>query len=187
MHGSFYCTSDTNNFFVLSFLGKLSILFSYNCDHSYGGAKDNGRVIRCIRAFSNKINQLLCCSLSSSHGKKTFLASTTNQIKIYEYDKFTRKSEFSFRNEMRIKFIKWMPFDDKVLAILQNDTICVFGCDGSMLKPIRRYDPLKAREKFLRKSNHRVEMLKYVGDKNGANDHNDVVMPENSGKSFFND
>lgn len=163
------------------FWGNCQFLLSYNCDHTYG-AKDNGRVIRCIRAFSNKINQLLCCSLSSSHGMKTFLASTTNQIKIYEYDKFTRKSEFSFRNEMRIKFIKWMPFDDKVLAILQNDTICVFGCDGSMLKPIRRYDPLKAREKFLRKSNHRVEMLKYVGDKN--NDHNDVVVPENSGKLF---
>lgn len=146
---------------------------------------DNGRVIRCIRAFSNKINQVLCCSLSSSRGMKTFLASTTNQIKIYEYDKFTRKSEFSFRNEMRIKFIKWMPYDDKVLAILQNDTICVFGCDGSLLKPIRRYDPLKAREKFLRKSNNRIEMLKYVCNNNEANDHK-VVMADTSGKSNKN-
>lgn len=136
---------------------------------------DNGKIVRCIRAFSNKINQLLCCSLSSSYGKKTFLASTTNQIKIYDYDNFTRKSEFSFRNEMRIKLIKWMPNDDKVLAILQNDTICVFGCDGSLLKPIRRYDPLKAREKFLRKSNNRVEMLKYVYDNNEANDQKAAV------------
>jgi WD40 repeat protein len=124
---------------------------------------DSGRVLRCIRAMSSEINQLLCCSLNSAHATKTFLVSTTNQIKIYEYDKFTRKSEFSFGNEMRIKFVKWMPCDDKVLAILRNDIICVFG-DGNSLKPIRRYDPLKAREKFLRKSNQRVEMMKYVDD-----------------------
>lgn len=76
-----------------------------------------------------------------------------------------------------------MPYDDKVLAILQNDTICVFGCDGSLLKPIRRYDPLKAREKFLRKSNNRIEMLKYVCNNNEGNDHK-VVVGDNSGKSL---
>lgn len=153
----------------------------------------NGRVLRCIRVFaSNEINQLLCCSLKSSNaggGRSSscscfhhVLASTTNQIKIYEYDKLTKKSEFSFRNELRIKFIKWMPYDDKILAILRNDIICVFGWDGSILKLIRRYDPLKAREKFLRKSNHRIEMLKYVGynDNNECNDHK-TSRDENSG------
>jgi WD40 repeat protein len=147
---------------------------------------DSGRTLRCIRALSSEINQLLCCSLSSAHASKTFLVSTTNQIKIYEYDKFTRKSEFSFRNEMRIKFVKWMPCDDKVLAILRNDTICVFS-DGISLKPIRRYDPLKAREKFLRKSSQRIEMMKYVADdsenhKNG----NSSVANDNSGEISTN-
>lgn len=135
-----------------------------------------GKILRCIRGASSELNQLLCCSLSSGSCSKTFLASTTNQIKIYEHDKFTRKSEFSFRNEMRIKFVKWMPHDEKILAILTNDTICIFG-DANKLKLIRRYDPLKSREKFLRKSNHRIEMLKYVQDDNGNDDH-DVNVTE---------
>lgn len=123
---------------------------------------DSGRTLRCIRAFSNEINQLLC-SLNST---KTFVASTTNQIKIYEYDKFTKKSEFSFRNDLRIKFVKWMPHDDKLLVILNTDIICILSiiCDTNALKLIRHYEPLKAREKFLRKSNNKIEMLNYVCD-----------------------
>lgn len=62
-----------------------------------------------------------------------------------------------------------MPHDEKILAILTNDTICIFG-DGCLLKPIRHYEPLKAREKFLLKSNHRIEMLKYVCEDNDNDD-----------------
>lgn len=81
-----------------------------------------------------------------------------------------------------------MPHDEKILAILANDTICIFG-DANKLKLIRRYDPLKARQKFLRKSNHRIEMLKYVENDNGNDDH-DVNVTEmkemNLGKVSFN-
>lgn len=130
--------------------------------------------MRCIRAFSHGINQLLC-SLNST---KTFVASTTNQIKIYEYDKFTKKSEFSFRNDLRIKFIKWMPHDDKLLVILHTDTICIlsFICEANALKLIRHYEPLKAREKFLRKSNNKIEMLNYVCDESTTTDDDDKII-----------
>jgi WD40 repeat protein len=120
---------------------------------------DTGTTLRCIRAFSSEINQLLC-SLNSA---KTFVASTTNQIKIYDLDKFAKKSQFLFRNDLRIKFVRCVPHDDKVLAILQNDMICILS-DMNALKLIRHYDPLRAREKFLRKSNHKIEMLTYEYD-----------------------
>lgn len=101
------------------------------------------------------------CSLNS---EKTFVASTTNQIKIYDYDKFTKKSEFTIRNDLRIKFVRWIPHDDKLLAILHTDTVYILSiiCDSTILKLIRHYEPLKAREKFLRKSNNKIEMLNYV-------------------------
>jgi hypothetical protein len=123
--------------------------------------KDSGRTLRCIRAFSNEINQLLC-SLSCA---KTFVASTTNQIKIYEVDKFTKKSEYTIAKELRIKYIKCLPHDDKVLAILRNNAICIFTeMHATPLKLVRHFDPIKARDRFLRKTNYRVERLNYVSN-----------------------
>ena len=67
--------------------------------------------------------------------------------------------------------MKWMSHEEKIFAVLTNDTICIFG-DGALLKIVRNFQPLKAREKFLRKSEHRIEMLKYVCDKNNQSDLN---------------
>lgn len=94
---------------------------------------------------------------------QTIVASTTNQIKIYENDKFTKKSEFSLRTDLRIKFIKCVPHDDKLLVILHNDTICILS-GGDALKLIRHYEPLRERERFLRKSQHKIETLTYIKD-----------------------
>lgn len=103
---------------------------------------------------------------------KTFVATTTNQIKIYDHDKLTKKSEFSFRNELRIKFVKCVPHDDKLLVILENDTICILS-ETNALKLIRHYEPLKEREKFLRKSNHKIEMLNYASHHEANSDGDD--------------
>ncbi|KAG5680817.1 hypothetical protein PVAND_010302 [Polypedilum vanderplanki] len=118
---------------------------------------NSGKTVRCIRAFADEINQLLC-SLSNI---KTVVASTSRHIKIYEYDKFVKKFEFSFPNEMRIKFIKLVPHDSKLLVILQNDTICILN---DALKLIRHFDPLRERKRFLRKTHHKIEMMNYVKD-----------------------
>lgn len=142
---------------------------------------DSGRTVRCIRGFPNEINQLLC-SLNS--GGKAFVASTTNQIKIYEYDKFTKMSDFTFRNEMRIKFIKCLPHDDKLLVVLSNDTICIFN--AMPLKLIRNYDILKAKDKYLRRTNN-IEMLNYTSTSSCASVDGEAAVNDGNNSNTVDD
>ncbi|CAG9804612.1 unnamed protein product [Chironomus riparius] len=71
-----------------------------------------------------------------------------------------------------------MPHDDKLLVILHTDIICILSviCEANALKLIRHYEPLKAREKFLRKSNNKIEMLNYVCDESSMADDDDKII-----------
>lgn len=116
---------------------------------------DTGTTLRCIKAFSNPINQLL---FPFSH-PKTFVASSTNQIKIYDLDSFVKRSDFTARDDARIKSTKIIPHDDRLFVVLSSGIICILT---NSLKLIRHFDPLKARQKYLQKTNQKMEKLNYI-------------------------
>ena len=116
---------------------------------------DEGTTLRCIKAFSIPINQLLF----SSTDTKTFVASSSNQIKIYDLDSLVKRCEFTARDDAKIKSVNIIPHDDRLLVLLNNDIICILT---TALKLIRRFDPLKARQKYLQKTNQKMEKLNYI-------------------------
>jgi hypothetical protein len=116
---------------------------------------DEGTTLRCIKAFSDPINQL---SFTFSD-TKTFVASSSNQIRIYDLASFVKRSEFTARDDAKIKWVKSFPHDDRLLVVLSNDIICILT---AALKLVRRFEPLKARQKYLKKSNQKMEKLNYI-------------------------
>jgi WD40 repeat protein len=133
------------------FVQFLLCVFSYPHEFS-----DTGTTLRCIKAFSNPINQLLF----PFSNPKTFVASSTNQIKIYDLDSFAKRCEFTTRDDAKIKLVKIIPHsDDRMFVVLNNDIICILT---STLKLIRHFEPLKARQKYLQKTNQKMEKLNYI-------------------------
>jgi WD40 repeat protein len=133
------------------FVQFLLCVFSYPFEFS-----DTGTTLRCIKAFSNPINQLLF----PFSNPKTFVASSTNQIKIYDLDSFAKRCEFTARDDAKIKLVKIIPHsDDRMFVVLNNDIICILT---STLKLIRHFEPLKARQKYLQKTNQKMEKLNYI-------------------------
>lgn len=118
---------------------------------------DTGTTLRCIKAFSSPINQLLF----PFSDPKAFVASSTNQIKIYDLDSLVKKCEFSARDEARINLVKIIPHDDRLFVVLHNNIICILT---NALKLVRHFDPIKARQKYLQKSNQKMEELNYIYD-----------------------
>lgn len=116
---------------------------------------DNGATLRCIKAFSDPVNQLLFPFSEA----KTFVASSSNQIKIYDTVSFVRKCEFRPRDEAVIVMLKIIPHDDRLFVVLHSNIVCILT--GS-LKLIRHFEPLKARQKFMQKSNQKMEKLDYI-------------------------
>jgi WD40 repeat protein len=114
--------------------------------------------LRCIKAFSDPINQL---SFPFSDSK-TFVASSTHQIKIYDLDSLVKKGDFTARNDAKINLVKIIPHDDRVLVVLQNNIICILT--NGALKLIRHFEPLKARQKYLQKSNQKMEKVNYSNE-----------------------
>lgn len=90
-----------------------------------------------------------------------FVASSSNQIKIYDFESFSRRAEYSPRDDARIVTIKLIPNDDRVLVILHTSIICVLT---SALKLIRHFDPVKARHKFVQRSPQGAERLNYTSE-----------------------
>lgn len=120
---------------------------------------DSGVVQRCIKAFFNPINQLLFSSLLDP---KMLVASSSNQIKIYEYENFRKKFDYARENnDVKISFIKVCTTNDescKVITVLRNDIICILS---NSLRLIRHYEPLKARSKYLQRFPRKIEKLNY--------------------------
>lgn len=120
---------------------------------------DSGIVQRCIKAFSDTINQLLFST--SSLDTRTLVVSSCNQIKIYEYENFRKKFDYArAHNESRISLVKTIPGDDsgRLALMLSSNVICILS---SSLKIIRHYDPLKARNKYVQRFHQKVEQLNY--------------------------
>lgn len=88
-----------------------------------------------------------------------FVASSSNQIKIYDFESFAKRAEFTPKDDARIVAIKLIPNDDRMLIILQTNIICVLT---SALKLIRHFDPVKARHKFVQRSP--PERLNYISE-----------------------
>lgn len=126
---------------------------------------DCGTILRCIKAFSECINQLLFPFSNA----KTFVASSTNQIKIYDFKSFVKKNEFTPKDDARIVVIRMIPHDDRMLVVCSNNIVCILT---SALKLIRHFEPLKARQKYLQKANQKMEKLNYVSQPDDDNDDN---------------
>lgn len=90
-----------------------------------------------------------------------FVASSSNQIKIYDYESFAKRAEYTPKDDARIVAIKLIPNDDRMLVILHTNIICVLT---STLKLIRHFDPIKARHKFVQRSPHKSERLNYISE-----------------------
>lgn len=93
-----------------------------------------------------------------------FVASSSNQIKIYDFETFAKRAEFVPKDDARIVAIKLIPNDDRMLVILHTSIICVLT---SALKLIRHFDPVKARNKFVQRSPNKAERLNYVSESLG--------------------
>lgn len=120
---------------------------------------DSGIVQRCIKAFSETINQLLFST--SSLDSRSLVVSSCNQIKIYEYENFRKKFDYArAHNESRISLVKSIPSDDsgRLALMLSSNVICILS---NSLKIIRHYDPLKARNKYVQRFHQKVEQLNY--------------------------
>jgi WD40 repeat protein len=92
------------------------------------------------------------------------VASTSDQIKIYGVDNFTKKFDYtvtSCKDGLQIKLIRIVPHTDRLLAVLSNDTICILTV---ALKLIRHFKPLNAWQKFVQKSNYKIEKLSHYND-----------------------
>lgn len=87
------------------------------------------------------------------------MASSANQIKIYDLDSFVKKSEFAPGDDARINSVKSVPHDDRLFVVLHTDIICILT---SSLKLVRRFEPLKVRQKYLHKSNQKMEKVNYI-------------------------
>jgi hypothetical protein len=64
--------------------------------------------------------------------------------------------------------------DDKMLVVLNNDSICILTT--ATLKLVRHFDPLKARQKYLQKSNQKMEKLNYI--RHPENDDDDEMCSD---------
>lgn len=125
------------------------------CHVIFLNISDTATILRCIKAFCHPINLLLFPFADT----KTFVASTTLSIRIYDLESFTKRCEFSARDDARIKSVKIIPHDDRLIVVLNSDIICVLT---NALKLIRHFDPLKARQKYLHKTNQKMEKLNYI-------------------------
>lgn len=150
------------SFHVLLFF--LSRRFFFHCNLA-----DSGTIMRCIKPFTAQINHILF-PFGSNNTATMFLVSTCNQIKIYDVDKFMKKCEFttpaSKKGTITINLVKLIPHDDKLLVVLSDDSICILT---STLKVIRHVNLLKAKEKYLQKSNQNVETMDYIYDSDEVN------------------
>jgi len=133
--------------------------------------KETGTTLRCIKALANGINQVLV-----EHSKRTFVASSCNQIRIYELEKFVKRSEYIAESSdmvppQLIKLVRLIPGEGRVLVALHNDRVCVLS---SELKLIRHFWPFKARQRYLHKSNRKIEMLSFIrpSDSNESSSNN---------------
>lgn len=124
---------------------------------------DTGTTLRCIKAFSSPINQLAL----PSNDPKTFVASSSNQIKIYDHESFVKKYEFTSGDDAKIVSVKIIPHDDRLFVVLHNNIVCILT---NALKLIRHFDPLKARQKYMQKSNQKMEKLNYISNPAAAAD-----------------
>lgn len=116
---------------------------------------DNGATLRCIKAFSDPVNQLVFPFSEA----KTFVASSSNQIKIYDTVSFVKKYEFRPRDDATIVMLKMIPHADRLFVVLHNNIACILS---SSLKLIRHFEPIKARQKYMQKSNQKMEKLNYI-------------------------
>lgn len=98
---------------------------------------------------------------TSSLDPRTLVVSSSNHIKIYDYENFRKKFDYARdNNESKISFIKTVPSDEtgRIAVILRNNVICILS---SSLKLIRHYEPLKARNKYVQRFHQKVEKLNY--------------------------
>lgn len=116
---------------------------------------DCGTILRCIKASCSAINQLLFPFSDA----KVFVASSSDQIKIYDFQSFVKRFEFTPKDAARIVAIKIIPNDERIFVVLHNNIICILT---NALKLIRHFEPLKARHKYLQKVNQKIEKLNYV-------------------------
>lgn len=90
------------------------------------------------------------------------MASSTNQIKVYDLKSFVKKYAFSPRDDVsRIVSVCIIPHDERLFVVLQSNIICILT---KSLKLVRHFEPLKARQKYMQKSNHKMERLSYTHD-----------------------
>jgi hypothetical protein len=148
------------------------------CDLFVSCSADSGRTIRCIKAFSSAVNQLQL----SSADPRTFVATSTNQIKIYDLESFVRKCEFTAKDDARITRTRMIPHDDRMFVVLNTNTICILS---NALRVIRHFEPLKARRKFMQKSNQQMEKLNYIYEP--ADEHDDEADVDKLIKSVTRD
>ena len=125
-------------------------------------AETKGIQLRCTKAFSHPITNLIFLNSDS----KTFVVTTNHQLKIFDFEGFVKKREFIPTDNEKIISIKFIPKDDRLFVVLYNNIICILT---SALKLIRHFDPLKARQKYLQKTNNRIEKLNYNNLKVGEN------------------
>lgn len=152
---------------VVSDLSGKSFLCSFLCLCFIILAADSGTTLRCIKAFSNPINLILL----PFSDLKTFVASSSNQIKIYDLDSFVKKCEFTTKDDARIVLVKVIPHDSRLFVVLHNNIVCILT---NSLKLVRHFDPLKARQKHLQKSNQKMEKLNYIDDPTDVDNKEDV-------------
>lgn len=139
---------------------------------------DSGTTLRCIKASSSAINLILLPFADP----KTFVVSSSNQIKIYDLESFVKKCEFTPRDDARIVLVKMIPHDNRLFVVLHNNVVCILT---NSLKLVRHFDPLKARQKYLQKSNQKMERLNYID--NPADDENDDTDVDKLIKSVTRD
>lgn len=88
------------------------------------------------------------------------MASSSNQIKIYGTASFVKTCEFRPKDEATIVLLKLIPHVDRLFSVMNNNIVCILTTTA--LKLIRHFEPLKARQKYLQKSNQKMEKLNYI-------------------------
>lgn len=140
---------------------------------------DSGATLRCTKAFSDPVNQLLFPLPDA----RTFVASSPNQIKIYDTVSFVRKCEFRPSDEASIVLLKVIPHDGRLFVVQHNNVVCILS---NALKLIRHFEPLKARQKFLQKSNQKMEKLNYIYDSRDDDDADVCKLINSVTRSYLN-
>lgn len=79
-----------------------------------------------------------------------------------------KKHEFISKDDAKIVSVKIIPHDSRLFVVLHNNIACIVT---NSLKLVRHFEPLKARQKYLQKSNQKMERLNYI---DGADDNGDA-------------